>query len=260
MFLSSQSIETPSTIHFLQPFVYSYQLQLIRSRRFACPIHLHLYTATLALFLTVQKTSLWTCWSSWSGLKGPSQPWLCFCLHSLFCFCLFCSCLHLGLEISAPKHLITKRNSWADCRMVSEAKRQSVAWMETDYSKHTHFRWKIKWRLEHLGTLGIMGETALRWAAVPVIHVSSDTNLLFQLSSPTYGHVDVFPTKPSYCSWRIHGYEPQTTWRWYLALLISWRASTNTKPWWSGSWPRWCTFNSLMTDGLWCNRVRKRAA
>ena len=35
-----------------------------------------------------------------------------------------------------------------------------MAWMETDYSKHTHFRWKIKWRLEHLGTLGIMGEVA----------------------------------------------------------------------------------------------------
>ena len=32
-----------------------------------------------------------------------------------------------------------------------------MAWMETDYSKHTHFRWKIKWRLEHLGALGIMG-------------------------------------------------------------------------------------------------------
>ena len=35
-----------------------------------------------------------------------------------------------------------------------------MAWMETDYSKHTHCRWKIKWRLEHLGALGIMGETA----------------------------------------------------------------------------------------------------
>ena len=33
-----------------------------------------------------------------------------------------------------------------------------MAWMETDYSKHTHFRWKIKWWLEHLGALGIMGE------------------------------------------------------------------------------------------------------
>ena len=32
--------------------------------------------------------------------------------------------------------------------------------METDYSKHTHFRLKIKWRLEHLGALGNMGETA----------------------------------------------------------------------------------------------------
>ena len=71
-------------------------------------------------------------------------------------------CLRLGtwltelLEISTKKYLITKRNSQADCRMVSEARKQSMAWMETDYSKHTHFRWKIKWRLEHLGALGIM--------------------------------------------------------------------------------------------------------
>ena len=34
-----------------------------------------------------------------------------------------------------------------------------MAWMETDYSKDTHFRWKIKWRLEHLGALRIMDET-----------------------------------------------------------------------------------------------------
>ena len=32
--------------------------------------------------------------------------------------------------------------------------------METDYSKHTYFRWKVKWRLEHLGALGTMGEIA----------------------------------------------------------------------------------------------------
>ena len=32
--------------------------------------------------------------------------------------------------------------------------------METDYSKHTYFRWKVKWRLEHLGALGTMGEMA----------------------------------------------------------------------------------------------------
>ena len=44
--------------------------------------------------------------------------------------------------------------------MVSEARKQAMAWMETDYSKHTHFRWKIKWRLEHLGVLGIMGKIA----------------------------------------------------------------------------------------------------
>ena len=42
--------------------------------------------------------------------------------------------------------------------MDSEARKQSMAWMETDYSKHTYFRWKVKWRLEHLGVLGTMGE------------------------------------------------------------------------------------------------------
>ena len=35
-----------------------------------------------------------------------------------------------------------------------------MTWIETDYSKHSHFRWKTKWRLEHLGTLGSMGEMA----------------------------------------------------------------------------------------------------
>ena len=44
--------------------------------------------------------------------------------------------------------------------MVSEARKQSMAWMETDYSKQTYFRWKIKWRLEYLGALGTMGEMA----------------------------------------------------------------------------------------------------
>ena len=44
--------------------------------------------------------------------------------------------------------------------MVSELRKQSMAWMETDYSKHTYFRWKIKWRLEHVGALGSMGDTA----------------------------------------------------------------------------------------------------
>ena len=36
-----------------------------------------------------------------------------------------------------------------------------MAWLETGYSKHTHFRWKIKWRLEHLGALGSMGKTVI---------------------------------------------------------------------------------------------------
>ena len=46
--------------------------------------------------------------------------------------------------------------------MVSETRKQSMAWMETDYSKHTYFRWKIKWRLEHLGAPGIMGERPVK--------------------------------------------------------------------------------------------------
>ena len=29
--------------------------------------------------------------------------------------------------------------------------------METDFSKHMHFQWKIKGWLEHWGALGIMG-------------------------------------------------------------------------------------------------------
>ena len=31
-----------------------------------------------------------------------------------------------------------------------------MAWMETYYQKHTHFRWNIKWRLEHLGPIVTM--------------------------------------------------------------------------------------------------------
>ena len=52
------------------------------------------------------------------------------------------------------KYIITKT------RMVSEARKQSMAWMETYYSKHRYFRWKLKWRLEQLGALEIIGETA----------------------------------------------------------------------------------------------------
>ena len=56
--------------------------------------------------------------------------------------------------------------------MFFEARKQSMAWMEMDYSKHTYFRWKIKWRLEHLGALGTMGEMA------PIILLNA-ANLLF---------------------------------------------------------------------------------
>ena len=41
--------------------------------------------------------------------------------------------------------------------MIYEARKQSMAWMETNYSK---VRWQIKWRPKHLGALGIMGEAA----------------------------------------------------------------------------------------------------
>ena len=48
-----------------------------------------------------------------------------------------------------------------------------MAWMETDYSKHMHFpRWTIKWRLEQLGALGIMGETTERGNLV-FVHVDA---------------------------------------------------------------------------------------
>ena len=43
--------------------------------------------------------------------------------------------------------------------MVYEVRKQSMPWME-DHSKDTHIRWKIKWRVEYLGALGIVGETA----------------------------------------------------------------------------------------------------
>ena len=64
--------------------------------------------------------------------------------------------------------------------MVSEPRKQSMARMETDYSKHTHFRLKIKWRLEHLGALGIMGETAHQ-LSVDTIHCQS---FLFHIFNP----------------------------------------------------------------------------
>ena len=57
--------------------------------------------------------------------------------------------------------------------MVYEARKQSMAWMETDYSKHTHFRWKIKWWPEHLGALRVMG------GMEPLMHqlaIRSDSN------------------------------------------------------------------------------------
>ena len=65
------------------------------------------------------------------------------------------------LELSTKNYLIIKMNGYSACRMVSEATKQLLmARIKMDYSKHTYFQWKIKWRLEHLGALGIMGEVA----------------------------------------------------------------------------------------------------
>ena len=69
--------------------------------------------------------------------------------------------------------------------MVSEARKQSMAWMETDYSKHTYFRWKVKWRLEHLGALGTTGDTA---SLRPLTFV-------FKLKMPVFS---LFPRRISY--------------------------------------------------------------
>ena len=45
--------------------------------------------------------------------------------------------------------------------MVFETRKQSMAWMEHGLQiSLNHFRWKIKWWLELLGALGIMGITA----------------------------------------------------------------------------------------------------
>ena len=63
--------------------------------------------------------------------------------------------------------------------MVSEPRNQPMAWMETDYSKQTHFRWKIKWRLKHLGALGIMGETPFNSFVI-------QSHLILPLSLPSF--------------------------------------------------------------------------
>ena len=54
--------------------------------------------------------------------------------------------------------------------MVFGTRKHSITWMEhrlqitqiSDNSKDTHFRLKIKWRLELFDTLGIMGRPFMR--------------------------------------------------------------------------------------------------
>ena len=56
--------------------------------------------------------------------------------------------------------------------------------METDYSKRTYFRWKIKWRPEHLGALGTMGEIApiSPFVLVCIVFLSGKSCLLISLN------------------------------------------------------------------------------
>ena len=74
--------------------------------------------------------------------------------------------------------------------MVSEARKQSMARMETDYSKHTYFWWKVKWRLEHLGALGTMGETT---PLITIIRL-----FVFEKSFPVKSTYYLFPQSSSY--------------------------------------------------------------
>ena len=46
--------------------------------------------------------------------------------------------------------------------------------MQTDYSKHAHLpRWKVRWKMEDLGTLGVMGETGELWVSLVKDYVFS---------------------------------------------------------------------------------------
>ena len=72
-----------------------------------------------------------------------------------------------------------------------------MAWMETDYSKHTHFRWKIKWRLEHLGTLGIMGETVPSLLKTTFVAISED----FLPSTGSYCLIRYYHNIWNPCNW-----------------------------------------------------------
>ena len=63
--------------------------------------------------------------------------------------------------------------------------------METDYSKHMHFRWKIKWRLEHLGALGIMDEMVFRPRFEGQPRKTENEFNHNRLKRPCYGVIDV---------------------------------------------------------------------
>ena len=77
--------------------------------------------------------------------QGPSNPLPCFCLN------LGTPSIKLleRSRLTVEWFLRGENNRWLGLSMVYK-----------HYSKDTHFRWKIKWRLEVLGAQRIMGETA----------------------------------------------------------------------------------------------------
>ena len=90
-------------------------------------------------------------------IRKPTSLWCSPASQPLFLFTSGDAIIKL-LEMSIKRYLITKRNSQAGCRMVLETRKQSMAWMEhgrlqIPLKLDTHFRSKIKWRLEHVESM-----------------------------------------------------------------------------------------------------------
>ena len=72
-----------------------------------------------------------------------------------------CCCLHLRMQLTklleiSTKNTLNYQEEQACCRMISEFSLYGNGLLKA----YTYFPWQMKWRLEHLGALGIMGETA----------------------------------------------------------------------------------------------------
>ena len=107
--------------------------------------------------------------------------------------------------------------------MVSEARKQSMAWMETDYSKHTYFRWKVKWRLEHLGALGTMGE------AVPLRLTYAQKEKNWKLSLQLRSNLSSCKESPDEAP---TGFEPMTSAIPRVRCSTNWAMKPRDRPEW----------------------------